>query len=410
MDYIQKAFADRIGGESFGTSTELFKFEKIKRAKRIAVQEHPNMELIDLGVGEPDSTADGKIIRTLCEQAGVWENRGYADNGIDEFKEAASVYMETVYGVSGLKSKSEILPVMGSKSALSMLPQAFINPGDISLITVPGYPILGTITQWLGGEAYELALSKEKDFLPDLKSIPEKILCKAKLLYINYPNNPTGSTATEEFYEEVVSFARKNQIIVIQDAAYAALTYAGRKPLSFLSIPGAKEVGIEVHSLSKAFSMTGWRIGFACGNAGVIAALAAVKDNNDSGQFKAIQQAGVYALKHPQITEYNCLKYERRHKKLAKVLREIGFGVCIPKASFYQYAEIPKGTQDGNIFDNAEQFSQYLIKNALISVVPWDDAGHFIRFSVTFTAEGEQEEDRVINEIYHRLLAERFIF
>ncbi len=410
MDYIQQLYAERLGGEGFGAGTELFKFEKIKRAKRMALLKHPGLKLIDLGVGEPDETAAEGIIRTLCEQAGVWENRGYADNGIQEFAQAAAVYMERVYGVTGLNSAKEILPVMGSKSALSLLPQAFINPGEVTLITVPGYPVLGTITRWLGGDAYLLALKPERDFLPDLKGIPEEILQRAKLLYLNYPNNPTGGTATEEFYKEVVSFAKKHRILVIQDAAYAALTYGGEKPLSFLAVPGAREVGIEVHSLSKAFAMTGWRLGFVCGNEKAIAGLAAVKDNHDSGQFRAIQHAGVYALCHPELTQKACEKYERRHHKLTRVLSKIGFEVKPPKASFYQYARIAKGTQEGRSFENAEQFSEYMIQNALISAVPWDEEGHFVRFSVTYTAADADEEDRVMKELYERLLSMKLLF
>lgn len=405
-----RLYAKRIGGENFGAGTQMFKFEKIKKAKRIALTEHPDMELIDLGVGEPDETADAGIIRTLCEQAGVFANRGYADNGIAEFQKAASDYMEMVYHVSGLAPEKEVLHVMGSKSALSMLPEAFINPGDVSLITVPGYPILGTITEWLGGEVYPLPLKEERNFLPDLAAVPEEILQRSKLLYINYPNNPTGSSATEEFYEQVIDYARNYHFAVVSDAAYAALTYGDKQPFSFLSIPGAKEVGIEIHSLSKAFRMTGWRLGFACGNAGMIAALAAVKDNHDSGQFKAIQHAGIYALKHPEITRRSCIKYERRHRLLAQVLREIGFQVHVPDASFYQYAKIPKGTEDGEQFEDAEQFAQYLIRSTLISVVPWDEEGHYIRFSVTFIASDETDEERVIREIYHRMETLKLIF
>ncbi len=410
MDYMKELYAQRIGGDTFGINTEVFKFEKIKRAKRLAQSENPDMELIDLGVGEPDSMADKGIIKELCEQAHVWENRGYADNGIIEFQKAAVSYMEEVYDVSELNPEQEVLHVMGSKSALSLLPQAFINPGDITLITVPGYPILGTITKWLGGEEYQLPLKPENEFLPDLDIIPDEVLERAKLLYLNYPNNPTGSSATKEFYQKVIHFAKKYHIIVIQDAAYASLTFEGKKPLSFLSVPGAKEVGIEIHSLSKAFNMTGWRLGFACGNAKIISALAAVKDNNDSGQFKAIQHAGIYALTHSKLTEKEIIKYERRHGKLAKVLNQIGFEAVPPKASFYQYIRIPKGTEDGITFENAEQFSQFLIRNALISTVPWDEEGHYIRLSVTFIAEGTQEEDRVIEMIHARMLQLKLIF
>ena len=403
MDYINKLYAGRIGGESFGLGTEFFKFEKIKKARRSARRESPNVMLIDLGVGEPDAMADMGIIEKLNEQARVWDNRGYADNGIIEFQRAAASYMEKLYGVKELEPEKEVIHVMGSKSALSILPQAFINPGDITLMTTPGYPIIGTITEWLGGEVYELPLKKENLFLPDLTKIPEEILGRAKILYINYPNNPTGSVATKEFYEEVVTFAKRYQIIVVQDAAYAAITFHGQKPLSFLSIPGGKQVGIEIHSLSKAFNMTGWRLGFACGNEKIIAALAAVKNNYDSGQFKAIQHAGIYALEHPEITLKTCEKYERRHKKLSQLLQEIGFDVTAPLASFYQYTAIPYSAGDGTIFTNAEQFTEYLLKKALISTVPYDDEGHYIRLSVTFVASDEEEEDMVIEEIGKRM-------
>ena len=410
MENFQVLFAERIGGESFGTTTELFKFEKIKRAKRAAIKEHPELALIDLGVGEPDETADMGIIDKLSEQARLWINRGYADNGIIEFQKAAALYMDKVYSVQGLLPDTEILPVMGSKSALSLLPQAFINPGDITLMTVPGYPVMGTITEWLGGIVYKLPLRKDNRYLPDLKHIPADVCKKAKLLYLNYPNNPTGSQATKEFFSEVIDFAQENNIIVIQDAAYAALTYGDSKPLSFLSVSGAKEVGVEIHSLSKAFNMTGWRIGFACGNEILIKALAAVKDNYDSGQFRAIQHAGVYALEHPEITEKACKKYERRHQKLAYALQEVGFEVEVPEASFYQYIKIPKGTEDGIVFDNAEQFAQYLIQKVLISAVPWDDEGHYLRLSVTFVADSLMEEDKVLAKIRERMLSCKFVF
>ena len=286
--YIQKLIAERIGGSKFGKDTVLYKFEKIKRARRAAVAAHPEMEVIDLGVGEPDAMADEGVVKTLAEEAAKWENRGYTDNGREPFMKAAAKYMEDVYGVSGIDYETEVLHSIGSKPALAMIPQAFINPGDVALVTVPGYGVLGTMTRWLGGETYNLPLLESNNFLPDLDNIPEEILQRAKILYINYPNNPTGAFATEAFFKKVIRFAKKHKIIVIQDAAYAALTFDGTKPLSFLSIPGAKEVGIEIHSLSKAFNMTGWRMAFMVGNPLVVKAVAAVKDNNDSGQFHAI--------------------------------------------------------------------------------------------------------------------------
>ncbi|BCN30192.1 LL-diaminopimelate aminotransferase [Anaeromicropila herbilytica] len=409
-NYIQSMFAERIGGNRFGKETVIYKFEKIKRAKREAIKEFPDRKFIDLGIGEPDDMADEKIINVLKEEAGVWENRGYADNGIDSFKIAAADYMKSVYGVQGINAESEVIHTIGSKPALAMIPQAFINPGDIALVTVPGYPILATMTEWLGGTVYRLPLLEENNFLPDLETIPKEILEKAKLLYINYPNNPTGASATYDFYKKVISLAKENHIIVVQDAAYAALTFDGEKPFSFLSVEGAKEVGVEIHSLSKAYNMTGWRLGFLVGNELVIKAFGAVKENNDSGQFKAIQLAGKYALEHPKITEEIARKYSRRHEMLIKVLNQLGFTVMKPKASFYLYVRVPKGILGGKIFRNAEEFSQYLIREKQISTVPWDDVGSYIRISVTFEASGIEEEKKVIEEVYHRLRSEKFLF
>ncbi|QUI21981.1 LL-diaminopimelate aminotransferase [Vallitalea pronyensis] len=408
--YIQELIAERIGGNQFGKSTVIYKFEKIKRAKAAAVEAHPDMEIIDMGVGEPDAMADRGIVRTLAEEAAKWENRNYADNGVPEFKVAAAKYMESVYGVKGIDGVREVNHAIGSKPALAMMAQAFINPGDVTLMTVPGYPIMGTMTKWLGGEAYNMPLLEENNFLPDLDAIPEDILDRAKLLYLNYPNNPTGAVATIPFFEKVVQLAKKHQLVVVHDAAYAALTFDGYQPLSFLSIEGAKEVGVEIHSLSKAYNMTGWRMAFVVGNEKVVSAFAAVKDNNDSGQFKAIQKACIYALQHTEITEATATKYSRKHDMLVEVLNKLGFKAKKPKGSFYLYVKIPKGVKGGITFETAEDFSQYLIREQLISTVPWDDAGAFVRFSVTFLANGEDEEKKVIDEIYRRLSQVEFIF
>ncbi len=401
--YIQEMFAERIGGNQFGQGTVLYKFEKIKRAKREAVAGHPGVDLIDMGVGEPDWMADHRIVRKLYDEAKKWENRDYADNGIAAFKVAAAAYMEKVYGVAGLDPETEIIHSIGSKPALAMLPQVFVNPGDVTLMTVPGYPVTGTMTQWLGGEVYPLPLREANGFLPDLKGLPADIRRRAKLLYINYPNNPTGAVATAGFFDQVVAFAQANQVVVIQDCAYGALTFDGHAPLSFLSAPGAKEVGVEIHSLSKAFNMTGWRLGFLAGNDKVIKGFGSVKDNNDSGQFKAIQLAGAYALEHPEMTETTAKKYSRRHDLLVKTLGEVGFKVCKPKASFYLYVEAPSGVKGGPSFGTAEDFSQWLIREKLISTVPWDDVGRYVRFSVTFIAETQEAELRIMEDIRARL-------
>ena len=409
-DYIQNLFADRIGGKNFGKETVLYKFEKIKRARRAAEAEHPETPIIDMGVGEPDWMADPSVVERLAVEAQKYENRGYADNGILPFQEAAAAYMQKVFGVSGLNPQTEICHSIGSKPALAMLPQAFINPGDVAIVTVPGYGVLATMTRFLGGEAYALPLLPENDFLPDLNAVPPEIAKRAKLLYINYPNNPTGAVATPEFFQEVIDFAKKNEIIVVSDAAYAALTFDGYAPLSFLSVPGAKDVGVEIQSLSKAFNMTGWRLGFVAGNEKVVKAFACIKDNNDSGQFKAIQYAGVQALSTPSITERTVAKYSRRHDLLVKTLTEVGFRVKKPKGSFYLYAQAPKGIEGGEKFDTAEDFSKWLIREQQISTVPWDDAGHFIRFSVTFIADSEEAEISLMKEIARRLAGVKFVW
>lgn len=409
-DYIQNLFAERIGGSSFGKGTVLYKFEKIKRARREAEREHPETPIIDMGVGEPDWMADASVVERLYAEAKKWENRGYSDNGILPFQEAAAKYMETVFGVRGLDPRNEICHSIGSKPALAMLPQAFINPGDVSIVTVPGYGVLGTMTRFLGGEVYPLPLLPENDFLPDLESVPADVAKRAKLLYINYPNNPTGAVATPEFFAKVIDFAKRNRVIVVSDAAYAALTFDGYAPLSFLSVPGAKDVGVEIQSLSKAFNMTGWRLGFVAGNEKIVKGFACVKDNNDSGQFKAIQYAGVQALSSPSITERTVAKYSRRHDLLVKALSDVGFQVKKPKGSFYLYARAPKGISGGESFASAEDFSQWLIREKQISTVPWDDAGHFIRFSVTFAADSEAAEISLMDEIKRRLSDAKFVW
>lgn len=407
--YIQSLFADRLGGAVFGKNTKIYKFEKIKQAKKAALAKNPGKELFDLGVGEPDEMAFQDVVKKMQEETANPENRGYADNGIAEFKEAAVKYLDKNFGVKGLDPERHINHSIGSKPALAMIPAVYINPGDIALMTVPGYPVLGTHTKWYGGEAVNLPLKEENNFLPDLDAIDSDIKKRAKLLYLNYPNNPTGAAATEDFYKKVIEFAGENNIVVVQDAAYAALSYT-EKPLSFLSIPGALEVGIEIHSLSKAYNMTGWRLAFVAGNELVVSGFANVKDNYDSGQFIAIQKAGVYALEHPEITDEIKRKYKRRLKMLVDALNNVGFNASLPAGTFYLYVKIPKGIKGGRRFDSAEDFSQYLITEKLISSVPWDDCGSFVRFSATFEAKGIEDEKRIIAEIKKRLSETEFEF
>ena len=400
--YIQDLFAERIGGIKFGKETKIYKFEKIKRAKAAARKAHPNVELLDFGVGEPDEMAFPMVVEALKIECAKPENRGYADNGIQELKEAAAKYLEKVYGVKGIDPVGEVLHSIGSKPALAMLPSVFINPGDAVLVTVPGYPVLATHTQWYDGRVVHLPLKEENDFLPDFDGVSKEDLKKAKLLYINYPNNPTGATATIGFFKKVVKFAQKNNIVVVHDAAYAALSF-DNKPLSFLYVDGAKDVGVEIHSFSKAFNMTGWRLAFVAGNERVVSAFGHVKDNYDSGQFIAIQKAGIYALEHPEMTEKISAKYKRRLELMVEALNSAGFSAKMPGGSFYLYVGAPRGTKGGVKFKAAEDVSEYLITEKLISTVPWDDVGNYLRFSSTFIAKNEEDERRVIAEMKKRL-------
>ena len=406
---LDNIYAERIGGKNFGKDTTIYKFEKIKRAKKAAQKDNPDIEILDLGVGEPDSTADDLVIKKLIEESGKHENRGYSDNGIQEFKDAASEYMDKVFGVNNIDPLTEVVHSIGSKPALAMLPLTIINPGDVALMTTPGYPVFGTHTRYLGGKVYNLPLIEKNNFLPDLNSIPADILERAKVIVLNYPNNPTGRGATQAFFKEVISFAKENSIVVIHDAAYSALVY-NSEPLSFLSIPGAKDIGIEIQSLSKAFNMTGWRIAFVAGNADLVNAFATVKDNYDSGQFKAIQKAACTALENPIITKKTGTKYKRRLESLISILNNLGFDASMPDGTFFLYVKAPKGTKSGLEFKSAEDFSQFLIKEKLISAVPFDDNGSYIRFSATFVASDEEDEKRVLDEVKQRLSDLEFIF
>jgi LL-diaminopimelate aminotransferase len=411
--YIQNLLADRIGGQNYGKSTAIYKFEKIKRAKRAALTANPGAEIIDMGVGEPDEMAFPQVVEKLYEEAKNPANRGYADNGDGQLKEAAAKYMERVCGVAGINPETEVLHSIGSKAALSILPAVLINPGDYVLMTTPGYPVFGTHSKYYGGLVHNLPLTQANNYLPDLGSIPAEILKKAKVLVLNYPNNPTGASATPEFFARVVQFATRNNIIVIHDAAYAALVFEG-KPLSFLATPGAKEVGIELHSTSKTFNMTGWRCGFVVGNELLVKAYGDVKDNTDSGQFLAIQHAASYCFNHPEITEAISAKYSRRMGALVNVLKQAGFDAKKPRGSFFLYVKSPKAAvkKDGSriSFNTAEDVSQWLITEKFISTVPWDDAGAYLRFSVTFVARDSEDEKRVLAEIGRRLEDVKFEF
>ncbi len=398
--WFQSLFAERIGGANYGKGTKIYKFEKIKRAKRAALAAHPERRLLDFGIGENDDMADPLVRDVLKREVDKLENRGYADNGIPAFKEAAAAFMQRTFGVT-LDPVTEVNHAIGSKPALAMLPAVFINPGDVTLMTVPGYPVAGTHTAYYGGEVCNLPLRAENGFYPDLNAIPADVRRRAKLLVLNYPNSPTGAVATRDFYRRVIDFARTHQIVVVQDAAHVLLTYDG-PPLSFLQVEGAREVGVEVHSMSKGFNMIGWRMAFVCGHAKIVQAFADVKDNCDSGQFMAVQQAARAALEHPELADATRTKYRRRLEKLVRALGQVGFDAKMPSGTYFLYVAAPRGCE-GRTFASAEEASQFLIAEQSVCCVPWDDAGAFLRFSVTYLAADEAAEDALMAETVERL-------
>jgi LL-diaminopimelate aminotransferase len=400
MMEAQKLFAERIGGQNYGKSTEIYKFEKIKRAKAKARQMHPGLEILDFGVGEPDGIAPAPIREALKVEVDKPSNRGYADNGIPEFKQAAADYMKKFFGVE-LNPATEINHSIGTKPALAMLPLAFVNPGDVIFQTVPGYPVMATHTKYLGGQVVDIPLLEENKFLPDLKKIDPALADRCKLFYINYPNNPTGAVATDEFFDELIAFAKKHNILIVQDAPYATLVYDNPRK-SILQRPGAKECALELHSMSKAYNMTGWRLAFFCGAAWAVDALAMIKDNCDSGQFKAIQRAACKGIADQSLAEGICKHYEQRLRCMVEVLKGVGFNARMPGGTFYLYVKAPKAA--GTVqFKNAEEVSLYLIENFGISTVPWDNTGPFIRFGAVFESAGEADDERVLNELAARL-------
>lgn len=405
MNY-EHLFADRIGGLDFGKSSTIYKFEKIKRAKHKAKNLNPNIEILDFGVGEPDKLAP-KIIRdALKDSVDIYENRGYADNGIDIFKNAAAEHMKIFYNVD-IDPQKEINHTIGIKSALSMLPLAFINEGDIVFQTVPGYPVMATHTQFLGGSVVDIPLLEENDFLPNLKDIDDELVKKCKLFYINYPNNPTGAIATDKFYDELIEFALKNNILIIQDAPYATLVYSSERK-SILQRPYSKECCLELHSMSKSYNMTGWRLGFFCGASWAVNALAHIKDNCDSGQFKPIQIASSKGLINLSIANEISQHYESRLTKMVKVLKEVGFNAKMPGGTFYLYVKAP--IKSGNtIFKSAEDAALFLIENYGISTVPWDDTGPYLRFGAVFESN-ENDDDTVLRILKNRLLDANLVF
>ncbi len=301
-------------------------------------------DVISLGIGDPDLPTPEPIIEALTRAARDPVNHRYPESeGLPELRAAIADWYWRRFGVS-LDPNSEVVPLIGSKEGIAHIPLALIDPGDIVLVPDPGYPVYTSGAVFAGGEVFYLPLKEERGFLPDLGTVPTEVARRAKLLWINYPNNPTGATADGAFFQEVIEFARQFDIVVCHDAAYTEVAFDGYRPDSFLQVAGARDVGVEFHSLSKTYNMTGWRVGMAVGNPELIRALTQVKTNFDSGIPQAIQWAAVTALRGPnEWVEANNRVYRRRRDLAVEALRAAGFEVRPPKAGFYLWVRTPNG-------------------------------------------------------------------
>jgi LL-diaminopimelate aminotransferase len=379
--------------------TELppYLFARIDEKKREALKK--GVDLINLGIGDPDSPTFDPIVQAGQKALAKPEHHQYPSyEGMLSFRKSISDWYSRRFSVN-LDPATEVLGLIGSKEGIGHLPLAFVEPGDAVLIPEPGYPVYHAGTLFAGGESYFMPILESNGFMPDLDRVPESVLKRAKILFINYPNNPTGATATDDFFRRVIEIAVRYHIIVAHDAAYSEIYYDGRPPKSFLSYPGAKEIGIEFHSLSKTYNMTGWRVGFAVGNASVLAGLLKVKSNMDSGIFQALQEASITALSLPETTLDNLRSlYQKRRDALVSGLNSAGLRVFSPGASFYLWAGLPKGI-------SSEEATLGLLDRAGIVATPGNGFGPsgegYVRFALTVGVDRLNEAVGRIRE--HRL-------
>ena len=367
-------------------------FGEIARAKAQAIAE--GKDLIDLGIGDPDQPTPAPIIDALYNAAKNPETHRYDESpaGDTHFLEAVSRWFEKRFGVP-IDPKTEALLMIGSKEGLAHLAWAFIDPGDISIVPDPAYTVYKVNTLMAGGEAVPVPLKAERGFLPDLNGIPSDVARKAKLLWLNYPNNPTGAVADLDFYRDAVAFCKENNLLLVNDAAYSEVSFDGFRPPSALQVEGAKDVVIELHSFSKMFNMTGWRIAMAFGNAEAIATLNKMKSNVDSKQFPAISRAAAYAIEHVDNSPTLNLIRKRRDI-LVDGLNALGWNIPKPKATFYVWAPVPKDVTSMN-------FAKRLLEEAGVLVIPGVGYGEYgegyIRMSLTVM--GDKNGERVAEAV-----------
>jgi LL-diaminopimelate aminotransferase len=372
----------------------------VEITQKIAELRARGEDIISFAIGDPDLPTPSHIIEQMCQAAHDPVNHRYPETaGLAELRQTIAEWYERRFGVT-LNPAKEVLPLIGSKEGIGHMALCFIEPGDLALVPDPGYPPYSLGTILAGGEPYFMPLKEENDFLPDFEAIPDKIADKAKLMWLNYPNNPTGAIAGPDLFERAVYFARRHNLAICHDAAYSEVAFDGYKPPSFMQTPGAKEIGVEFHSLSKTYHMTGWRIGMVVGNANMIMALFQVKSNLDSGIPQAIQYAAVEALRGSQehIAERNAI-FQRRRDKLVKALNGIGLKARIPQATFYIWAKIPQGY-------TSIDFSKKLLNEAKIVVTPGTGYGRegegYIRFSLTISDDRLEQGTKRLSSWHRR--------
>jgi LL-diaminopimelate aminotransferase len=359
-------------------------FARIDDMKAQKIRE--GVDVIDFGVGDPDLPTPPHIVDSLCTAARDPRNHHYPSYaGMPEYRSAVADWYKTRFGVT-LDPKKEVIALMGSKDGVAHVPEAFVNPGQYVLVPSPGYPVYRTATLFAEGKVFEMPLLEENGFVPVLDDIPADVARSTGLMYLNYPNNPTSAVVREGFFEEAVEFAQKYGIVIVHDNAYSEITFDGYRAPSFLSTDGAMEVGIEMHSLSKTYNMTGWRIAMAVGNPEIIAGLGRVKTNVDSGVFDAVQHAAITALSGPQdCIRDACAVYQERRDLLVRGLLDLGFSVKPPKATFYVWMAV----------DDCMKFATRMLDEAGIVVTPgigFGTAGEgYVRFALTRSTERIRE-------------------
>ena len=353
----------------------------VQISRKIAEKRAQGIEVISFGIGDPDITTPNSVVDTLREAALDPPNHRYPESdGLPEFRRAVIDWYALRFGVS-LDPEKEVLSLIGAKEGIGHVALCFVEPGDIALIPDPSYPVYSVGTLFAGGESHTMPLLEQNGWLPDLGAIPETVAHKATVMWLNYPNNPTGAIADLEFFKKAVDFGRKYDVAILHDASYSEVAYDGYRPISFLQTPGAMEVGAEFHSLSKSYNMTGWRVGMAVGNADMIKALFQIKANLDSGIPQSIQEMAMEALTGPQTcVEDNIVIYQKRRDRVIAALTTMGLKVEVPKSSLYIWPRVPEG------FTSAE-FAARLLDEIDIVVTPGSSYGQqgegYIRFSLT---------------------------